>query len=131
HARRDYARSRDRGDDAPLCRAARRSPRPRRWPRRGPRSAAMRRVRPGDAVGVGAVGLRTRRVRATLTALGISIGIAAMVAVLGISASSKADLLGELDRLGTNLLQVTPGQSFFGRDAKLPTDAPAMIRRVG
>jgi putative ABC transport system permease protein len=54
-----------------------------------------------------------------------------MVAVLGISASSKADLIAELDRLGTNLLQVTPGQSFLGRDAKLPTDAPAMIRRVG
>jgi putative ABC transport system permease protein len=89
------------------------------------------RLRPVDVLAVGAVGLRTRRVRAALTALGIAIGIAAMVAVLGISASSKADLLAELDRLGTNLLQVTPGQSFLGRDAKLPTDAPAMIRRIG
>jgi len=89
------------------------------------------RLRPADVLGVGAVGLRTRHVRAALTALGIAIGIAAMVAVLGISASSKANLLAKLDRLGTNLLQVTPGQSFLGRDAKLPTDAPAMIRRVG
>src|SRR5499426_4616093 len=89
------------------------------------------RLRPADVLAVGAVGLRTRRGRAALTAVGIAIGIAAMVAVLGISASSKADLLAELDRLGTNLLQVTPGQSFLGRDAKLPTDAPSMIRRVG
>jgi len=92
---------------------------------------ARLRLRPSDVLSVGAVGLRTRRVRAALTALGIAIGIAAMVAVLGISASSKANLLAELDHLGTNLLQVTPGQSFLGRDAKLPTDAPAMIRRIG
>jgi putative ABC transport system permease protein len=77
------------------------------------------------------VGLRTRRGRTGLTALGIAIGIAAMFGVLGISASSHADLIAKLDRLGTNLLIVTPGQSFLGNDAKLPKDAPAMIRRVG
>ena len=92
---------------------------------------ARLRLRPVDVLAVGAVGLRTRRVRAALTALGIAIGIAAMVAVLGISASNKADLLAELDRLGTNLLEVTPGQSFLGSDSKLPEDAPAMIRRIG
>ena len=47
-----------------------------------------------------------------LTTSGVAIGIAAIVAVLGISASSKADLLAQLDALGTNLLTVTPGQSF-------------------
>ncbi len=81
------------------------------------------RLRGRDIVGVGSIGLRTRRARAILTAVGIAIGIAAMVAVLGISASSRADLLAELDRLGTNLLEVRPGQSFFGQDAKLPQDA--------
>ena len=81
---------------------------------------------------MGAVGLPgTRRGRTLLTALGIAIGIAAMVAVLGISASSRADLLAELDRLGTNLLEVQPGQSFLGDESKLPDDAPAMIRRIG
>jgi putative ABC transport system permease protein len=84
-----------------------------------------------DVLGVGLVGLRTRRGRAGLTAIGIAIGIAAMVAVLGISASSRADLLAELDRLGTNLLEVSPGQSFLGDDASLPEDAPGMIRRIG
>src|SRR3712207_8132902 len=62
------------------------------------------RLLPVDAVRVAALGLRTRRLRAALSALGIAIGIASMVAVLGISESSKADLLAALDRLGTNLL---------------------------
>jgi putative ABC transport system permease protein len=89
------------------------------------------RLRPEDALFVGTVGLRSRRGRSTLTALGIAIGIAALVAVLGISASSKADLLAKLDRLGTNLLEVQPGQSFLGENSKLPSAAAAMIRRIG
>ena len=83
-----------------------------------------------DVIGTGVVGLRAKRSRIVLTALGIAIGIAAMVAVLGISASSRSDLLAELDRLGTNLLEVAPGQSFLGDEAKLPESAPAMIRRI-
>jgi putative ABC transport system permease protein len=88
------------------------------------------RLRPADALLVGTVGLRSRRGRSALTALGIAIGIAALVAVLGISASSKADLLADLDRLGTNLLEVKPGESFLGESSKLPGAAPAMIRRI-
>ena len=84
-----------------------------------------------DVVRVGGVGLRTRRLRTGLSALGIAIGIAAMVSVLGISASSKADLLAELDRLGTNLLTVTPGRTLFGDDAVLPKEAVGMISRIG
>jgi putative ABC transport system permease protein len=83
-----------------------------------------------DVLRTGSLGLRTRRLRAALSALGIAIGIAAMVAVLGISESSKADLLAQLDRLGTNVLRVAPGQSFLGDDAVLPEAAPAMLRRV-
>jgi putative ABC transport system permease protein len=84
-----------------------------------------------DVVRVGAVGLRTRRLRAALSALGIAIGIAAMVAVLGISQSSKSDLIATLDRLGTNLLRVTPGQTILGEDAELPDQAGPMIGRIG
>ena len=91
---------------------------------------AATRVSARDIVRTGSLGLRTRRLRAALSALGIAIGIAAMVAVLGISESSKADLLAQLDRLGTNLLRVAPGQSFLGEDAVLPEAAPAMLRRV-
>jgi putative ABC transport system permease protein len=80
-----------------------------------------------DVLRVGSVGLRTRRVRAALSAVGIAIGVASMVAVLGISQSSKADLLAQLDRLGTNLLTAGPGQSFFGDDSALPTSAVSAV----
>ena len=84
-----------------------------------------------DLVRVGAVGLRTRRLRAALSALGIAIGIASMVAVLGISDSSRADLLAALDRLGTNLLTVSAGSSVFGETSTLPEEAEEMVRRIG
>ena len=85
----------------------------------------------GDVLRVGSVGLRTRRLRTGLSGLGIAIGIAAMVAVLGISSSSKADLLAQLERLGTNLLTVSPGQTLFGEDASLPKESVGMISRIG
>ncbi len=84
-----------------------------------------------DLARVASLGLRTRRMRAALSALGIAIGVAAMVAVLGLSASSQAGLLAEIDKLGTNLLTVTPGQTMGGDNAKLPGDAPGMIARIG
>ena len=84
-----------------------------------------------DVLRVGSIGLRTRRLRTGLSGLGIAIGIAAMVAVLGISSSSKADLLAQLDRLGTNLLTVSPGQTLFGQDASLPKESVGMIGRIG
>jgi putative ABC transport system permease protein len=85
----------------------------------------------GDLARLASVGLRTRRMRAALSALGIAIGVAAIVAVLGLSASSQAGLLSEISRLGTNLLDVTNGQTLFGQTAELPTAAPGMIARIG
>jgi putative ABC transport system permease protein len=89
------------------------------------------RLLPADLLRVGSIGLRTRRLRATLSAVGIAIGIASMVAVLGISQSSKSDLLSQLDELGTNLLTITPGQTLLGEDSTLPLTAPKMTARVG
>ena len=101
----------------------------------GPAGAAGRpeapRLRLADLARVASVGLRTRRLRAALSALGIAIGVAAIVAVLGLSASSQAGLLAEIDKLGTNLLTVTNGQTFFGQTAELPLAAPGMIGRIG
>jgi putative ABC transport system permease protein len=91
---------------------------------------ASSKLLPADVLRVGGVGLRTRRLRAALSALGIAIGIAAMVAVLGISESSKSDLIATLDRLGTNLLRVAPGQTIFGENAELPEQAGPMIGRI-
>jgi putative ABC transport system permease protein len=89
------------------------------------------RLLPADLLRVGAVGLRTRRLRAGLSALGIAIGIASMVAVLRLSESSRAGLLHQLDRLGTNLLTAAPGQTLGGEDATLPETTQASLRRVG
>ena len=80
---------------------------------------------------VGISGLLTRKVRATLSALGITIGIAAVVGVLGLSESGNADLMRELDSLGTNLLTVEAGQSFGQTQAELPKTATSMVKRIG
>jgi putative ABC transport system permease protein len=88
------------------------------------------RLRAADLARLAAVGLRTRKLRAALSALGIAIGVAAIVAVLGLSSSSSAGLLAEIQALGTNLLTVTNGQSFTGGTANLPKTSPAMITRL-
>jgi putative ABC transport system permease protein len=89
------------------------------------------RLHVSDLARVASVGLRTRRMRAALSALGIAIGVAAIVAVLGLSSSSQAGLLAEIDKLGTNLLTVQNGQTLFGQTAELPLAAPGMISRIG
>jgi putative ABC transport system permease protein len=88
------------------------------------------RLRLADLAGLASVGLRTRKLRAALSALGIAIGVAAIVAVLGLARSSQAGLLAEIARLGTNLLTVTNGQDLSGGTAELPKAAPGMIGRV-
>lgn len=89
------------------------------------------RLHAGDLLRVGFVGLATRKLRAALSALGIAIGIAAMVAVLGISESSRQDLLSSLDRLGTNLLTVQAGTGLGAGDGELPASADDMLSRIG
>lgn len=89
------------------------------------------RLLPADIIRVGLVGIRSRPTRAVLSALGIAIGIAAMVAVLGISNAGQADLTNRISRLGTNLLTVSPGRDLFGEDAQLPSDAVDMVGRIG
>ncbi|GLF99433.1 ABC transporter permease [Streptomyces yaizuensis] len=84
-----------------------------------------------DILGLGAVGLGSRRARVVLSALGIAIGIATMVAVVGLSQSSKSDLMARLDRLGTNLLTVEAGEDPAGNAVKLPGSAVAMVERIG
>ncbi len=92
---------------------------------------APRRLRPADLARLAGVGVRTRKLRAALSTLGIAIGVAAIVGVLGLSSSSQAGLLAEIDNLGTNLLTITNGQTFFGQTAELPEAAPGMVSRIG
>lgn len=91
---------------------------------------APARLRPGDLAGLASVGLRTRKLRAALSALGIAIGTAAIVAVLGLARSSQALLLAEISRLGTNLLTVTNGSNYLGQPQELPETAPGMIGQL-
>jgi putative ABC transport system permease protein len=90
-------------------------------------SAAAGRLSARDWLRVASVGLRVRPLRAALSGLGIAIGTAAIVSILGLSASSQAGLLAEIDRLGTNMLTVEAGQSLTGQDAQLPLQAPGRI----
>ena len=88
------------------------------------------RLRPADLAALASIGLATRKLRAGLSALGIAIGVGAIVAVLGLAASSCAALLNEIQALGTNLLTVTNGQDFSGTTVELPVAAPGMIARL-
>ncbi|GAA4159746.1 ABC transporter permease [Phytohabitans flavus] len=87
-------------------------------------------LRAADLLPVATVGLRNRPARAALSVLGVAIGIAAVVAVLGITRSSQADVLARIDRLGTNLLTVVNGRAIGGQEAQLPQTAPASIART-
>jgi putative ABC transport system permease protein len=91
---------------------------------------AVSKLRPSDLGRLSTVGLRTRKLRAGLSALGIAIGVAAIVAVLGLSSSASAGLLNEISSLGTNLLVAENGQTLLGTTAELPEAAPAMIARI-
>ncbi len=95
-----------------------------------PAIPAVRRLRSSDLALLATVGLRTRKLRAALSALGIAIGVAAIVAVLGLSASASAGLQDEISALGTNLLIVQNGQTLAGQPVELPRAAPAMIGRI-
>jgi putative ABC transport system permease protein len=92
---------------------------------RPPRDGAS--MPPHELISVALQGLRTRRLRAALSALGIAIGIGAMVAVVGVSASSQANLLAQIDHLGTNLLTVAPGTTTFGSTEVLPGTAQSAV----
>jgi putative ABC transport system permease protein len=87
-------------------------------------------LRAADVLPLGLIGVRGRPLRTVLSGLGIAIGIASVVAVLGISASSQAGLLRQIEALGTNLLTVRAGDNAFGDAARLPAAAPAMISRL-
>ena len=83
-----------------------------------------------DLIRAATIGIRTRKQRAALSAIGIMIGIAAMVAVLGLSQSSKSELLAQLERLGTNLLTVQPDAGLGRGSGTLPAEATDMIARI-
>ena len=87
-------------------------------------------LRPADVLRLAGTGLRARPMRAFLSALGIAIGIAAMIAVVGVSTSSRAQLTAQLESLGTNMLTLTPGSDLTGAEVKFPTDAVGRVDKI-
>ncbi|MEY9951744.1 ABC transporter permease [Leifsonia sp. EB34] len=85
------------------------------------------RLRLADSLALGASGLRTRPLRVVLSALGIAIGIGAMVAVVGVSSSSQARLDDQLAALGTNLLEAKANTGLMGEEARLPANTVAKV----
>src|SRR5215467_5679349 len=95
-----------------------------------PELVQLSRLRAADLLPASTLGLRSRRLRAVLSALGIAIGVGAIVGVLGVTESSQSDLIAQLNQLGTNMLTVTSGQTFDGQETELPATATSMIRRI-
>lgn len=89
------------------------------------------RLSPTDLLLLGLSALRTRPLRAVLSALGISIGIATLVVVTGIPASSRTALMEEFAALGTNLLRAEAATGTNDEPASLPPDSLAMAERIG
>lgn len=95
------------------------------------RKLSPARLSPRDVLHVGSGGLRSRPLRVVLSALGIAIGIATMISVVGVSASSQEQLMRRLDRLGTDMLVASPGESMFAdEDVKLPKNAVGKVGRI-
>src|SRR5262249_20679790 len=94
------------------------------------RGALRSTLRVADLLPTGTLGLRARKLRAMLSALGVAIGIASIVAVLGVARSSQSHLLAQIARLGTNLLTVANAQNVSGNELELPATATPMIRQI-
>jgi putative ABC transport system permease protein len=90
----------------------------------------LSRLRVADLLPLATMGPRTRPARAALSVLGVAIGIAAVVGVLGITRSSQAEVLARIDRLGTNLLTVVNGRTIGGTESELPATATTSVART-
>lgn len=117
--------------------AATRSPAPIPGPTQGTTTRPVRELAPRparlptrDLLTVALSGMVARPLRAALSGLGIAIGIGALVAVVGLSASSREQINQQLDALGTTLLTASAGQSIFGEPSQLPVESESMVGRI-
>ena len=55
--------------------------------------------------------LRSSRLRAALTMLGVIIGVASVVALVGVGQGTTSNITSRLAGLGTNLLTITPANN--------------------
>jgi putative ABC transport system permease protein len=64
------------------------------------------------AVAMGAI--RANALRSFLTTLGIIIGVAAVIAMVALGEGAQRSVEQQIQRMGTNVLTIRPGQSMFG-----------------
>ena len=90
----------------------------------------------GNILKVAFRALSRNKLRSLLTALGIIIGVACVVAVVGIGEGARMQAENQLKSLGTNFLMVIPGsvtssgaRAGFGASSKLSEDDVDAIRR--
>ena len=88
-----------------------------------------RRLTPADLARTAWLGIAGRPQRTVLAALGVALGIAALIALTGVSASNRAHLLAELDALGADLAVVTPATAGDQPAVPLPESAPEQVAR--
>ena len=90
----------------------------------------MRRFR--ELVRVAAAGLMARKVRTLLIMLGPILGVAAIVAAIGINESSKGYLKAKLQELGTDLIVANAQDSIggFGQNPRIPAEAVVRVSRL-
>ena len=67
-----------------------------------------------QSIGSALESLQANKLRSFLTMLGIIIGVAAVIVMVGLGAGAQAAVQKQLARLGTNLLTITPGGGFGG-----------------
>ncbi len=67
-------------------------------------------MRIGDLIHLSTSAVRTQRLRSLLTALGIGVGIAAVVLLTSLGEGVHRFVLAEFTQFGTNLIAITPGR---------------------
>jgi putative ABC transport system permease protein len=74
--------------------------------------------------------LRTNRLRAALTMLGVIIGVASVVALVGVGQGTTSNITNALSSLGTNLLTISPTQTSSDGSTTLTIEDAAAIADV-
>jgi len=75
-------------------------------------------------------GLTSRKLRTALTALGISIGIASLISIQGITEANQADARAEIDALGSDFLLITAGTGITEEAELLPYAADMLDTHI-
>ena len=84
-----------------------------------------------EALRMALLSMNSHRLRTLLTMLGIIIGVASVVCVVALGAGSQKAVLSNINRLGTNTLEIFPGKDFGDvRASKITTLVVADVQAL-